>query len=73
MKGSVDRGHDAVLVLSQDDEPFHDGRERHVLVGGQLGALARRQQHGRRVRVRARDTLGSARFSDHVHGLTNNL
>lgn len=60
---------DVVGIFPQDAEPFHDGREGDVLLGGELGPFAHRQQHRRRVRLEAGDGLGLAGLANHVDGL----
>ena len=58
-----------VRILAQDNEAFEDGRERNVLVGGELGALTVRQEHGRGVRLESGDGLGLAGLADDIDGL----
>ena len=66
------RGFGSIVgVLLQDDKSLHDGRDGQVLLRGQLGPLAARQQHRRGVRLEAGDGLGLAGLPDHVDGLAD--
>eukprot|EP00964_Phaeocystis_antarctica_P121271 scaffold84951_cov72-Phaeocystis_antarctica.AAC.1 len=59
-------GH-VVGVLPQDDDALYQSRERQVLVGRKLGLLAHGEQHGRGVRLEARDLLGPPRQPHHIN------
>lgn len=60
-----------IWVLLQDDEAFHDGRERNIFFGGEFRPLAVRQKDRGRVRLEARDRLGLARLAHDIHRLKN--
>lgn len=60
---------DIVGIFPQDAETFHDGRERNVLLGGQFGTFAHRQQDRSGVRLEARDGFGLTGLANDVDGL----
>ena len=60
-----------VRIGPQNQEVLDHRRLRQVLVRGQLGPLALPDQHGRIVRLEARDALWLACLSDCVHSISD--
>mmetsp|Transcript_15417 Transcript_15417/g.38392 ORF Transcript_15417/g.38392 Transcript_15417/m.38392 type:complete len:468 (-) Transcript_15417:1687-3090(-) len=60
-----------VGVLPAQHDALQDGRQRLVLLRAQLRALARVHEHGRVVRLEARDGLGAARLRHDVDRLAH--